>query len=191
MKADQSIINNGCVRWIKSLERDQEIAEKDCMLHMYKIRGGDETETFSATEIRNSFLRFFVSILLNYAKYLDTDSGTFDAGRFVSSLKYGTDNLAKEFVASMLDKQIFSHFIGMSVTNSTDSEVMFFNESIIAKKNRKKNHLKCGKHTSTPFLSDTSGKITETYQPTPPSSPTHDGKINHFIILASQSSIRV
>lgn len=42
MKADQSIINNGCVRWIKSLERDQEIAEKDCMLHMYKIRGGDE-----------------------------------------------------------------------------------------------------------------------------------------------------
>jgi hypothetical protein len=90
---------------------------------------------------------------------LDTDSGTFDAGRFVSSLKYGTDNLAKEFVASMLDKQIFSHFIGMSVTNSTDSEVMFFNESIIAKKNRKKNHLKCGKHTSTPFLSDTSGKV--------------------------------
>ena len=42
MKADRSIINNGCVRWIKILEQDQDIAEKEFMLHMYKIRGGDE-----------------------------------------------------------------------------------------------------------------------------------------------------
>lgn len=172
MRADRSVISQGRVRKVKSLERDEDIEERLVVTNMYDDGEGDETDRFSATKIRQAFLRFFVSVLLNYDKYLNTDDCTFDAARFVSNVGTNDGPLTKDFVASMADTQMFSHFIDRSFNHPDDPEVLFFHEHVTAKRNRKKNPLNLkqwNKNATTPFLDDVAGEITETYTPTPPS----------------------
>ena len=59
----------------------------------------------------------------------------------------------------MLSTQMFERFIQESITNPNKPEIKYFNESIIAKKNRSRTRAALGKKQSTPFLSDESQAV--------------------------------
>lgn len=130
----------------------------------------EEPEGFSSMEIRNAFLRFFVSIFSSYEKYLVKDSGSksFRSEEFLASLNLPSGS--HRFVASVLATQMFQRFVQERQAHPSNPTVLFFDQSIIAKNNRsKKTTLTTGGKQKTPFLDDTSMKIQEVFTPPPPS----------------------
>mmetsp|Transcript_24705 Transcript_24705/g.29863 ORF Transcript_24705/g.29863 Transcript_24705/m.29863 type:complete len:94 (-) Transcript_24705:108-389(-) len=61
---------------------------------------------------------------------------------------------------------MFERFIAEKLESPNNAEVLFFDESIIAKKKRSKMTVL---KQSTPFLENKSDEITDTYTPPPPS----------------------
>lgn len=131
----------------------------------------DQDVDFDANAIRIAFLRFFVASFIDYQDFFvnSTDShANFNYEGYANSLN-------DDFLAQMVQGQMFSHFISENKpkikkskksTKSTPSyfipnDILYFNEHILAKKNRSK--LKISK-TSTPFLSSTSYFIRKSFQ---------------------------
>jgi DENN domain-containing protein 5 len=90
-----------------------------------------QPEGFSAQEVREAFLRFFVALLQNFRMYLtETD---FQAAEFLLSLSLSQNSA--EFCEGMMKTQLFNRFLEER-RDCTDPEVRFFDESINAKINR-------------------------------------------------------
>ena len=81
----------------------------------------------------------------------------FDSERFLNSLE--NKKSGRAFVAALIESQMFSRFIQERLTNPEHPDVVFFNESIVAKKNRSKKKALVSKRKQTLFLSDESGKV--------------------------------
>jgi hypothetical protein len=125
----------------------------------------DESEGFSASAVRMSFLKFFTSTLSEYDNYIQ-GKGIFDQEGFLKSIPRQYPQYI-EFLSSMLGSQMFRCLIEEKVSNPSQPEIQLFDESIIAKKNRSRKTI--GKKTETPFLTDVSQKIREVYVPPQPS----------------------
>ena len=138
-----------------------------------------DPQEFSSEEIRQAYLRFFVSILRDYRMYLSRDS--FRRPEFLASLNVSSASL--EFVEGMLQTQMFSRFVEDRLEGELDPEVLFFDESINAKMNRSKRVTLSGlAKKTTSFLDDTSNVTTEAFTPPPPSNwglPA-DGRTYHY-----------
>ena len=127
--------------------------------------------SFSVKKIRAAFLRFFTSIFNRYEKFVvkTGDEAPFRSEAFLQDLILSPSN--RNFVSSILNTQMFNTFLQERAENSSHSDILVFDESIIAKNNRSKvGTLVKGGKVPTPFLSDQeSWKITETFYPAPPS----------------------
>ena len=126
------------------------------------------SDGFSAKEIRNAFLRFFVSIFRYYDKFVSTnETKPFNREAFLKESSH-LNSECHEYVTMCLQSQMFERFIEERIENSNQPEIRFFNESIIQKLNRS---AKSGltKKKDTPFLSDSSDIVSETFNPPPPS----------------------
>lgn len=112
--------------------------------------------------IREAFLRFFVSIMRRYEKFIDFDNMVFLNKNFVNDFD---DDKEREFVQIVCSTQMFERFIDERIANPSQSEVRFFDESIVVKNSRsKKRTLKQtlvakGGKKGTPFLSDEAGMV--------------------------------
>ena len=107
-------------------------------------------------EIRQAFLRFFVSLFRDYRKYLDED--TFCNEEFLDGLGLSAGSTA--FVKCLLQTQMFHVFADERRENATDPEVLFFDDSITAKLNRSKmTALTRGGKKETRFLNDTRSMV--------------------------------
>jgi hypothetical protein len=124
---------------------------------------------FSVKEIRSAFLRFFVSVLRHYDKHvnLKSNSQPFNRDGFMKESSH-LNSESHEFTVNLLQSQMFERFIEERISNPGQPEIMFFNESIIQKMNRSAT-LTRGKKKATPFLSDNSDNVSETFNPPPPS----------------------
>lgn len=143
----------------------------------------EEPDGFNVEEIRNAFLRFFVSVFNSYEKYLgkDSDKERFRSDEFVASL--GLPSGQQRFVSSILATQMFQRFIQERKANPSSPSILFFDQSIIAKNNRsKKTTLTGGGKQKTPFLDDTSMQIQEVFTPPSPSywGLPGDGRRYHY-----------
>ena len=112
---------------------------------------------FLSSEIRQAFLRFFVSLFRDYRSFLGET--TFRGEAFLASLNLPDDNT--DFVSSVLDTQMFQVFTVERRENPSDPEVLFFDDSITAKLNRSKMATlsRGGKKKETRFLDDTRSKV--------------------------------
>eukprot|EP00980_Cylindrotheca_fusiformis_P011967 scaffold2830_cov131-Cylindrotheca_fusiformis.AAC.88 len=130
-----------------------------------------EPPGFDSHQIRKAFLRFFVTLFANYQEYLLTESvnDLFDEEGFLKDLQY--DVPTSHFMERVIQTQMFQRFLEEREENPMDSQIRFFDESIIAKQNRSKRTTLAhgGKKLLTPFLDDDSDKITRTFTPPPPS----------------------
>ena len=132
---------------------------------MANVDDDEEADEIDDKAIRGVFLKFFVSILQNYRKFLvyPSKADPFPKRRFRDA-----DFLAsspadwREFLQPLLDSQAFHQFVDLRLSRSgwTDPEIIFFDESIDAKINRYTFRLH--KH-DTPFLTNESNKHTKTY----------------------------
>ena len=134
-------------------------------------------------EIRGAFLRFFVALFRNYEKFLPASLGEeFRRDEFVHDL--GLDGNARVYISEVVSTQMFERFVEERVSDPDQAEVLFFDESIVAKNNRSKLKTVKGKgRKTTPFLSDQSGAVTETYMPPLPSNwgLPDDGRTYHYV----------
>jgi hypothetical protein len=122
-----------------------------------------EPEGFSSAEIRNAFLRFFVTVFKGYGGCVLEDKGNdlFDEDMFVDDKKLKEGCL--DFLQRVLQTQMFQIFLQERNDNPDSPELRFFDESIIAKNNRsKKANLTMGGKKPTPFLDDESGEVSRT-----------------------------
>eukprot|EP00547_Thalassionema_nitzschioides_P007486 CAMPEP_0194204628 /NCGR_PEP_ID=MMETSP0156-20130528/4096_1 /TAXON_ID=33649 /ORGANISM="Thalassionema nitzschioides, Strain L26-B" /LENGTH=1620 /DNA_ID=CAMNT_0038930687 /DNA_START=42 /DNA_END=4904 /DNA_ORIENTATION=- len=130
----------------------------------------DEPKPFNSAEIRNAFLRFLISIFMDYQDYLIESGGDlFDNEAFINKLY--VEKYAREWVSRVCQTQMFQRFLEERNEHPEDPEIRFFDESIIAKLNRSKKEAiaKGGKKIPTPFLDDDSERITKTFTPPQPS----------------------
>jgi hypothetical protein len=121
-----------------------------------------EPDGFSSAQIRSAFLRFFVTVFNGYESFLLTKSGNdlFDEDEFVEEMQLSASSL--QFLQVFLKTQMFQTFLEERQDNPGQPELRFFDESIIAKRNRSKRaNLKNGGKKATPFLDDESGKVSK------------------------------
>ena len=119
-----------------------------------------EPDGFSSADVRNAFLRFIVTVFVNYERFLLTDSGRhlFDEEKFLDS--QNLDMESRSFLQRVLESQMFQRFLEERNEAPEDPEIRFFDESIIAKHNRSKaTTLTTGGKKKTPFLDDESWKV--------------------------------
>jgi hypothetical protein len=119
-----------------------------------------EPEGFSSADIRNAFLRFFVTNFANYERFLSTksDRALFDVAEFLDNLNLDSDS--RNFMQKVLGTQMFQRFLEERKENPNDPEILFFDESIVAKQNRSKTTtLTTGGKKRTMFLENESWKV--------------------------------
>ena len=132
------------------------------------VDGTDDQESAGEIDekaIRGSFLKFFVSILQSYRKYLvyPSKANPFPKRRFLESEFVASSEADwRDFLQPLMGSQAFHQFIDVRLSRSgwTDPEMIFFDESIDAKINRYTFRLH--RH-DTPFLTNESNKHTKTY----------------------------
>jgi|AntRauTorckE5430_2_1112549.scaffolds.fasta_scaffold01186_2 hypothetical protein len=120
------------------------------------------SDKFDGHEIRNVFLRFLVTLFVDYEKYVTESENSeeqFQKEKFIYS--HGAE--AKSFVSEVIESQMFQRFIEEKIFNSDSPSVQFFDDSIVAKKNRSKSTV--GRRKETQFINDDSGIIVETFVP--------------------------
>uniref|UniRef100_A0A7S4R4H9 UDENN domain-containing protein n=2 Tax=Ditylum brightwellii TaxID=49249 RepID=A0A7S4R4H9_9STRA len=153
--------------------QNKEASPRENPLNMNELAG------FSTSEIRNATLRFFASIFKNYEKFLVKGGGEpFQREAFLDDLKLKGNS--REFVSQVTSSQMFERFVEERITSPDQPEMRLFDETIVAKNNRSKKTV--GKKKETPFLSDQSGNITDTFAPPPPSNwgLPDDGRSYHY-----------
>jgi len=130
-----------------------------------------EPEGFSVVGIRNAFLRFTVATFADYQDSLLENSGRdlFDGEKFVEDV--GSRGGSMIFLKNVLRSQHFQRFLEERKENPEIPEIRFFDESIIAKRNRSKREtLAKGGKQPTLFLDDkTSWRVKKIFTPPPPS----------------------
>jgi len=110
--------------------------------------------------VQEAFLRFYVSMLKNYRKYMPASSGLLsswrdpgatESGRFLSDEFVNSQRPDfRPFLEELIGTQQFDDFVTRRLYNAADApDVKFFDQSIEAKKNRSKLKLK---KVETPFL---------------------------------------
>ncbi|KAL3936524.1 MAG: hypothetical protein SGBAC_008179 [Bacillariaceae sp.] len=127
-------------------------------------------EGFSADGIRAAFLRFFVTIFVNYQEFClpEGQKDLFDESAFTKDVD--CEQSAREFLKRVIQTQMFQCFLETRSEDPKDPQIRFFDECILAKLNRsKKTTLVNGGKLATPFLDDESDKVTKTFTPPPPS----------------------
>lgn len=118
---------------------------------------------FSAIEIRQAFLGFFVSIFQNYKEYIDKDG--FRSNDFLAHGLNSISNNALQYMEQIIKTQMFQSFVDERYNCPNDAEVMFFDDSIAAKLNRStKNaitNISLGRTVKkqTTFLNDTTYRV--------------------------------
>jgi hypothetical protein len=125
-----------------------------------KLLDKDDPSGFDSSEIRNAFLRLFVSIFQSYRHYLDKNG--FRSEAFIDSLN--CSERSSEFLHCVVKTQFFSRFLDERIQNPSDPEIRFFDESIIAKINRSKKQTfskigRGGGKRETSFLKDDSNMV--------------------------------
>ena len=129
-----------------------------------------EPEGFSVEGIRNAFLRFTVATFANYQDSLLENSGRdlFDDEKFVEDV--GSRDGSMVFLQNVLRSQLFQRFLEERKENPEIPEIRFFDESIIAKRNRSKREtLAKGGKKPTPYLDDrTTWEVKKLFTPPPP-----------------------
>lgn len=88
-------------------------------------------------KVQESFLRFYVSMLRDYNKYIGSDE-IFRTKDFIASQRSDYKYFLKEFCCS----QQFDFFISKKILNPQEPTILFFDQSINAKKNRSRLSLK-------------------------------------------------
>ena len=109
--------------------------------------------------IQEAFLRFYVSMLKDYRKFMPVtsglsswrDPGAMESGRFLSDEFVNSQRPDfRPFLEELVCTQQFDDFVSRRMFNTADaSDVKFFDQSIAAKRNRSKLKLK---KIDTPFL---------------------------------------
>lgn len=110
--------------------------------------------------LRAAFLKFFVTLLKNYRRHLVYGSmmNKFSFEEFLA--EQGTES--RPFLEEMLQTQQFSEFVDSRLFEvGRDPDVVFFDESIDAKQNRKT--FKLRGNIDTPFLDNVDSKHQKTY----------------------------
>mmetsp|Transcript_15455 Transcript_15455/g.17692 ORF Transcript_15455/g.17692 Transcript_15455/m.17692 type:complete len:913 (-) Transcript_15455:149-2887(-) len=131
-----------------------------------------EPEGFSTTDIRKAFLRFTVATFACYQDSLlsNSDCHLLDKQeKFVDPVgSYGEGPIP--FLKNILKTQLFMRFLEERRENPDIPEIRFFDESILAKRNRsKKATLVNGGKKPLPFLNDkTTWRVTQIFVPPPP-----------------------
>ncbi|CAB9508037.1 DENN domain-containing protein 5B [Seminavis robusta] len=140
----------------------------------------DEPPGFNSSEIRNAFLRFFVSLLKGYEQFLNVDNhnNLFRVEEFLADLNLSVGSY--QFVEKVVKTQMFQRFLEERQNDPCDPLFLFFDECIIAKQNRSR--MLNVRQKDTPFLDDPSGAISETFTPPPPSNwgLPDDGRSYHY-----------
>lgn len=140
-------------------------------MHQGHLLDVTEVSNFSVQDIRNAFLRFTVATFAQYEEFLLCGAGNalFDHDSFIDD--QSLDGGSSEFLRNILETQLFQRFLEERKENPNLPEVRFFDESIIAKMNRSKKATLAngGKKKPTPFLNDSSWKVTKVFTPPPPS----------------------
>ena len=133
------------------------------------------TQLFKEKKLQTAFLKFFTSILQNYRPYLipaslealNQDQGFtefFRKADFVAA----SDKETKPFLLNFMETQAFSEFAIERIEKSeSDHDILFFDESLKAKRNRSKFRIN---KEMTPFIEDSSYKISQTIQAIEPNS---------------------
>ncbi|EQC39951.1 hypothetical protein, variant [Saprolegnia diclina VS20] len=138
---------------------------------------------FVPDQVRQSFLRFFISMLKRYASYLNNDSSKtntapiFDAAGF---LRDNSDAASRPFLSVMIESQMFQRFCEDRLFNPTLPEVVFFDQAINQKLNRS---LSLGKKKhDVSFLEDKTDVIRETFVAPSPSTLglPDNGAVYHY-----------
>ena len=130
-----------------------------------------EPEGFSVADIRNAFLRFTVATFADYQDSLLDNAGRdlFDEEKFIADARSRDGSMT--FLKNVLTTQLFQRFLEERKENPELPEIRFFDESIIAKRNRSKRETlaKGGKKKPTPFLDDrTTWEVRKIFSPHPP-----------------------
>jgi len=113
---------------------------------------------FDTDAIRNAFLQFFVSLFRDYREFVGKDS-KFESDKFVNFLNISERN--QQYVLDLLQTQMFDSFVQESVLPD-DPVVRFFDDTIVAKKNRSKKQAIAHigrKKQETAFLDDKSFEV--------------------------------
>ena len=121
-----------------------------------------ELDEASVASIRNYFLRFFVSILKGYKKFMyfegkEGSGQTFNGSGFISSCS------DKEFMNQFIETQMFSNFCESRIRPKNveeHCEGLYFDEEIQAKDNRSS---RSGSKAQLPFLNDSTQDHHSTY----------------------------
>jgi pentatricopeptide repeat protein len=101
------------------------------------LEGSTEAEQSKMDAVQDSFLRFFVSVMKNYRKYLVSPKKSrhlFQTDRFLEGLSVRND----PFTAELTMTQHFDDFITRRMYSPGEPDIKFFEQSIDAKLNRSK-----------------------------------------------------
>lgn len=112
-----------------------------------------DPDGFSSEQIRDAFLRFFISLLQDYRQYLASNG--FRAEEFVES-QSASD---RDFMDALVHTQMFECFAVERRECPDDPEVRFFDENITMKFNRSKMVRARGGKKDTPFIDDERYKV--------------------------------
>lgn len=108
----------------------------------------EDDNTMSET-VRWSFLRFFLSTLSDYSRYIDKETQRLNVGEFVGSLKMAPRN--QDYVRSVVESQMFELFL------QRDSYQRRLFDEMIIKQQQQHNKVLLASN-STPFLDSTKWK---------------------------------
>jgi len=111
------------------------------------LNGSEKMEQSQWDSVQEAFLRFYVSMLRDYTKYItgSLNDRTFRSDRFITSQKADHRHFLKEFCYT----QQFDGYLTKRLFSPNEPDVLFFDQSITAKKNRSKMKLR---KVETPFL---------------------------------------
>eukprot|EP00124_Ichthyophonus_hoferi_P001719 Ihof_evm2s98 gene=Ihof_evmTU2s98 len=155
---------SACCEFIPSLRSTYACSVCDLRFHKEcadVARAGTCGWTFNESLVRVAFLRVFSTLLKTHRHYLPANCDVeFDNEAFLDTLDRGR----REIGAILMETQAWSNFVIERIERDpNDFEVLFFNEMIKKKKNRSSSSLFSGPQ-ATPFLTDQSYEVTETYK---------------------------
>ena len=124
--------------------------------------------------VQETFLSYFATMLRDYKRFIDRNTTTFRTKDFLKSQRQDF----KPFLKVFLDTQLFDSFITKALFSPHEPDILFFNQSITAKKNRSKMTLK---KKRTPFLhSAKAQKQLRTIDASKPSAESNLNLLDHF-----------
>ena len=91
-------------KFLRNKKSSDLLTENKTARHQGHLLETTEPEGFSTSDIRNAFLRFFVTIFSNYDRFLSQD--TFDVAGFLDDLNFDGDS--RLFLYQVLGTQMFS-----------------------------------------------------------------------------------